>query len=132
MVLAAFNRTEEMYGIASPLKGLKKPKAEPRLHSFSEEEEKALYAATEECFRNFLFVAIHTGLRPFLPRIGEARLMEPRILRRGDRAELRALHKSRYTQQLRKFTRKIELGIVVSTTIPNSIIPGNFPLCQHE
>jgi len=28
-------------------------------------DEKALYGATEECFRNFLFAAIHTGLRPF-------------------------------------------------------------------
>ena len=65
IVLAAFNRAEEMYDIANPLKGLKKPASQPRLHSLSEEDEKALYEATEPCFRNFLFAAIHTGLRPF-------------------------------------------------------------------
>jgi integrase len=65
IVLAAFNRAEEMHGIANPLKGLKKPAYQPKLESFSEEDEKALYGATEECFRNFLFAAIHTGLRPF-------------------------------------------------------------------
>ncbi len=65
VVLAAFNRAEEMYGIPNPLKGFKKPRAQPRLQSFSAEDEKALYEATEECFRNFLFTAIHTGLRPF-------------------------------------------------------------------
>jgi len=65
VVLAAFNRAEEIYDIANPLKGLKKPASQPRLQSFSEEDEKTLYAATEECFRSFLFAAIHTGLRPF-------------------------------------------------------------------
>jgi integrase len=29
------------------------------------EDEKSLYEVTEECFGNFLFAAIHTGLRPF-------------------------------------------------------------------
>ncbi len=65
IVLAAFNRAEEMYGISNPLKGLKKPKENPRLASISPEDEKAIYEATEPCFRNFLFAAIHTGLRPY-------------------------------------------------------------------
>jgi integrase len=65
IILAAFNRAEEMHGIVSPLKGLKKPQSQPRLQSFSKEDEQALYAAIEPCFRNFLFAAIHTGLRPF-------------------------------------------------------------------
>jgi integrase len=64
-VQAAFNYAEEMHGVPNPLKGLKKPPAQPRLHSFSIEDEKAIYAGTEECFGNFLFAAIHTGLRPF-------------------------------------------------------------------
>jgi len=64
VVQAAFNRAEEMFGIANPLKGLKKPKATPRLASLSPEDEKALYGATETCFGDFLFAAIHTGLRP--------------------------------------------------------------------
>ncbi|HEX4131534.1 MAG TPA: tyrosine-type recombinase/integrase [Pirellulales bacterium] len=65
VVLAAFNRAEEMFDVPNPLKGLKKPKAQPRLQSFSPEDEQAIYAATEERFREFLFAAIHTGLRPF-------------------------------------------------------------------
>ena len=65
IVLAAFNRAAEMFGIPNPIKGLKKPKSEPRLASFTPEEEKALYDATESCFENFLFAALHTGLRPF-------------------------------------------------------------------
>jgi integrase len=64
-VLAAFNRAEQMHGVPSPLKGLKKPRSQPRLHSFSKEDEEAIYGATEERFRDFLFAAIHTGLRPF-------------------------------------------------------------------
>jgi integrase len=65
VVLAAFNRAEEMHGISHPLKGLKKPRSEPRLQSFSREDEESLYGATEECFRNFLFAGVHSGLRPF-------------------------------------------------------------------
>jgi integrase len=65
VVKAAFNRAEEFFGVPSPLKGLKKPKAEPRLASLSPEEEKTIYANLEPCFENFLFAAIHTGLRPF-------------------------------------------------------------------
>ncbi|MBL9091652.1 MAG: tyrosine-type recombinase/integrase [Planctomycetaceae bacterium] len=65
ILLAAFNRAEEHHGVPSPLKGLKKPKSQPRLQSFSPEDEQTLYDSTEECFRNFLFAALHTGLRPF-------------------------------------------------------------------
>lgn len=65
IVLAAFNHALDMRDVPHRLKGLKKPPSRPRLHSFSKEEEAAVYAATEECFRNFLFAAIHTGLRPF-------------------------------------------------------------------
>ncbi len=65
VVLAAFNYAEEMFDIPNPLKGLKKPASQPRLQSISPEDEQAIYGATEECFRNFLFAAVHTGLRPF-------------------------------------------------------------------
>jgi integrase len=65
IVLAAFNRAEEMFDVPNPLKGLKKPQSQPRLQSITPEDEKKLYESTEECFRNFLFAAIHTGLRPF-------------------------------------------------------------------
>jgi integrase len=65
IVQAAFNQAAEMHGIGNPLKGLKRPASRPRLHSFSAEAEAELYAATEQCFHDFLFAAIHTGLRPF-------------------------------------------------------------------
>jgi integrase len=65
IVLAAFNRADEMFGITNPIKGLKKPKSEPRLASIKPDEEQALYGATEPCVGNFLFAAMHTGLRPF-------------------------------------------------------------------
>lgn len=65
VVLAAFNRVEEMYGLANPIKGLKLPKTSPRLASISPDDEKAIYEATEACFSEFLFAAVHTGLRPF-------------------------------------------------------------------
>ncbi len=65
VVNAAFNRAEEMFGVVNPIKGLKKPKENPRLASLSPEDEQALYDICEPCFSNFLFAAIHTGLRPF-------------------------------------------------------------------
>lgn len=65
VVLAAFNYAQDNHEVASPLKGLKKPPAKPRLHSFTIDEENALFAACDEALRNFLFAALHTGLRPF-------------------------------------------------------------------
>ncbi|HEY5312589.1 MAG TPA: tyrosine-type recombinase/integrase [Pirellulales bacterium] len=65
IVLAAFNHAQDEYGIRNPLRGLKKPPSTPRLQSFSPEDEHALYASTDGAFQDFLFVAIHTGLRPF-------------------------------------------------------------------
>jgi integrase len=65
IVLAAFNYVENEHGIRNPLKGLKKPPSRPRLQSISPEDEQAIYAATDQVFRDFLFAALHTGLRPF-------------------------------------------------------------------
>jgi integrase len=65
IVLGAFNHARQEHGIHNPLKGLKKPASRPRLQSLSPEEETRIYAATDEAFHNFLFAAIHTGLRPF-------------------------------------------------------------------
>jgi integrase len=65
VVLAAFNRAEQMFDVPNPLKGFKKAAPQPRLLSFSAEDERALLDATDECFGNFLVAAIRTGLRPF-------------------------------------------------------------------
>jgi integrase len=65
IVQAAFNHAQEMHDVRNPLKGLKKPPPRPRLYSLSTDDEQSLYAAADDCFRDFLFAAIHTGLRPF-------------------------------------------------------------------
>ena len=78
IVLAAFNHAQEIHNVANPLKGLKKPPPRPRLHSFSEEDEEAIYGATDEPFGNFVFAGIRTGLRPFceLARMTADEVME--------------------------------------------------------
>jgi integrase len=65
IVQAAFNYAEGLHSVRSPLQGIKKPPQRPRLYSFSEQEEAEIYEATDEAYGNFLFAAIHTGLRPF-------------------------------------------------------------------
>jgi integrase len=65
VVLGAFNHAQEMYDVPSPVQGLKKPPQQPRLQSLSVEDEQTVYATTDEVFGEFLFAAIHTGLRPF-------------------------------------------------------------------
>jgi integrase len=64
-VLAAFRYARQMHDVSHSLVGLKKPPQRPRLASFTTEEETLLYSATDEVFGNFLFAAIHTGLRPY-------------------------------------------------------------------
>ncbi|QDU29219.1 Phage integrase family protein [Anatilimnocola aggregata] len=64
-VLAAFEFASESYGVVNPLRGFPKPPPRPRLQSLSPEDEQALYGAADKPFRDFLFAAIHTGLRPF-------------------------------------------------------------------
>ncbi len=64
-VLAAFNYAQDNFDVHHALKGLKKPSAQPRLQSISREDEEAIYKAADEPFREFLFAAIHTGLRPY-------------------------------------------------------------------
>lgn len=65
MVLAAFNHVQREHALHNPLRGLKKPPSQPRLHSMLSKDESAIYRAADEAFHNFLFAAIHTGLRPF-------------------------------------------------------------------
>ena len=65
IILAAFNHVQNEHGIRNPLQGLKKPPSRPRLQSIAPEDEPLLYGATDEAFRDFLFAALHTGLRPF-------------------------------------------------------------------
>ncbi|MBA4192857.1 MAG: hypothetical protein C0467_33265 [Planctomycetaceae bacterium] len=65
IVIAAFNYCQNNHDVPSPIKGLKKPGSKPRLHSLSKEDEAALLKAATPPFRDFLFAANLTGLRPF-------------------------------------------------------------------
>ena len=65
IVIAAFNYSQDNHDIPSPLKGLKKPASKPRLHSLPAADEETLLAAVDPPFRDFLFAALHTGLRTF-------------------------------------------------------------------
>jgi integrase len=65
IVIAAFNYCQDNHDVPSPLKGLKKPASKPRLHSLSKTDEETLLKAADPHFRDFLFAAICTGLRPF-------------------------------------------------------------------
>lgn len=65
IVQAAFNRAEEMFDVPNSIKILKRPASQPRLQTFAPEDEQLIYGGMEECFRNYLFAAIHTGLRPY-------------------------------------------------------------------
>ena len=105
IVLAAFNRAEDLHDVPSPLKGLKKPRSQPRLHSISPEDEKLLYKSTEERFRNFLFAAIHTGLRPFC-ELAKLTADEVEVTERGMMWRV-------YSSKTKK-TRKIPISAVVA------------------
>lgn len=98
VVQAAFNRAEENFGVANPVKGLKRPVSEPRLLSISPDDEQVLYAGTEPCFRNFLFAGIHTGLRPFC----ELAKLSPDQVEETDRGMMWRIYSSK-----NKKTRKI-------------------------
>ncbi len=108
IVLAAFNRAEELFDVPNPLKGLKKPQSQPRLQSLSPEDEQALYDATEECFRNFLFAAIHTGLRPFC----ELAQITADHVEIGERGMMWRVYSSKT-----KKTRKIPVQAAVATLV---------------
>jgi len=66
IVLAAFNHVQADFGVANPLQGLEEaPGRSPDCIPSRAKREEALYAATDEPFRDFLFAAVHSGLRPF-------------------------------------------------------------------
>lgn len=64
-VISALRHAEAEHGVRNPLRGLKKPPHRPRLHSISPADERMLFAAAPPAFRDFLFAALHSGLRPF-------------------------------------------------------------------
>ena len=122
IVLAALNHAQEMHDVPNPVKGLKKPTPRPRLHSFSAKDEEAIYQVTDEPFRNFLFAAIHTGLRPFceLARITTDDVVET------DRGMMWRVYSSK-TKKTRKIPVRAEVAELtrrlMTTAPPGSGIP---------
>jgi len=123
IVLAAFNYARDNYHIVNPIKGLKKPSANPRLHSLSDEDEQAVYGATDTWFGNFVFVAIRTGLRPFceLARVTADDVEE------NDRGMMWRVYSSK-TKKTRKIPVRPEVAELTRTLIENAPVGSGIPL----
>jgi len=126
VVLAAFNHAEEMYSVPSPLKGLKKPQSRPRLDSFSREDEEAIYGATEERFREFLFAAIHTGLRPFC----ELAEITADDVEQTERGMMWRVYSSK-TKKTRKIPVRAEVAELVRRLIKTAPRGSGLPLLRN-
>ncbi len=126
IVLAAFNQAEEMYDVANPLKGLKKPPSKPRLHSFSPEEETELYGATEQCFHDFLFAAVHTGLRPFC----ELARMTADDVEEGPRGMMWRVYSTK-TKKTRKIPVRLEVAELTRRLMKTAPRGAGLPLFRN-
>jgi integrase len=126
LVLAAFNHAQEFHDLPSPLKGLKKPPAQPRLHSLSPEDEEAMYGATIECFRDFLFAAIHTGLRPFceLARLTAEDIVET------EQGMMWKVYSSK-TQKTRKIPVRPEVAQLTRRLMKTAPVGSGLPLFRN-
>jgi integrase len=126
IVQAAFNRAEELFDVPNPLKGLKRPQSQPRLHSFSPEDEQALYDATEERFREFLFAAIHTGLRPFC----ELAKVTADHVETGDRGMMWRVYSSK-TKKTRKIPVRREVAVLTNRLMASAPRGSGKPLFRN-
>jgi integrase len=108
IVLAAFNFAQSEHGVRSPLKGMKKPPSRPRLASISPEDEQTLYTATDARFKDFLYAAIHTGLRPFC----ELALLSADHVEETDRGMMWRVYSSK-TKKTRKIPVRPDVAKVV-------------------
>ncbi len=92
------------------IKGLKKPPPQPKLISFSVEDEQAIYAATDEPYRDFLFAAIYTGcaavLRAGQTDCGTCRRDKPRDLWRVYSTKTKKVRKIPVRPEVATLTRK--------------------------
>jgi len=126
VVLAAFNYSQDNHEIANPLKGLKKPATQPRLQSLTAEEETTLLNATDEPFRNFLFAAIHTGLRPFC-ELAKLRADDVEEISRG---MMWRVYSSK-TKKTRKIPVRPEVAVLVRRLMRAAPSRSGKPLFQN-
>lgn len=104
-VLGAFQYAESEHGVRNPLKGLKKPPQRPRLHSIRPEDEQLIYQHVAPAFHDFLFAALHTGLRPFC----ELAKLTAEHVEETPRGMLWRIHSSK-TKKLRKIPVRPEVA----------------------
>lgn len=126
VVLAAFNRAEEMFGVANPIKGLKKPTPKPRLQSISPEDEQAIYGKLEPQFRNFLFAALHTGLRPFC----ELAQLKAEHVEHTPRGMMWRVYSSK-TKKTRKIPVRPEVAKLAMYLLKDAPLGSNLPLFRN-
>ena len=126
IVLAALNHARDMHDVTHKLKGLKKPPSRPRLHSFTEDDEAALYDVTSEAFGDFLFAAIHTGLRPFceLARITADDVVET------ERGMMWRVYSSK-TKRIRKVPVRREVAELVRRLMESAPTGSGLPLFRN-
>jgi integrase len=123
VVLAAFNYAAENHDIPSPLKGLKKPQSRPRLQSFSAGDEQALLKAADKSFGDFLFAAIHTGLRPYC----ELARMTADDVEENSRGMLWRVYSSK-TKKTRKIPVMTEVATLTRRLIKSAPVGSGIPL----
>ncbi len=126
IVLAAFNHARDMHGVEHRLRGLRKPPSRPRLHSFTAEDEAAIYEVTDDVFGDFLFAAIHTGLRPFCEL---ARLTTDDVVE-TDRGMMWRVYSSK-TKKIRKIPVRSEVATRVRRLIESAPAGSGRPLFRN-
>jgi integrase len=127
IVLAAFNYAEETFHVGSPLKGLKKPPSVARLHSLSAQEERAIYRKCDKPFRDFLFAAIHTGLRPFC----ELAKLTADDVETTARGMMWRVFSSK-TQKTRKIPVRPEVAELVRELMATAAVGSGIPLFRNS
>jgi len=110
VVLSALYRRGESWH-CQPSPWPEEPSARPRLQSLTPEDEAAFYSAADDAFRDFLFAAIHTGLRPFweLGRLTSDGVVETErgMMWRVRSSKTGKLRKIPVRTQVAKLTRKL-------------------------
>jgi integrase len=96
------------------------------LHSFQPEDEQQLYDATEPRFKEFLFTAIHTGLRPFceLAKITADHVEET------DRGMMWRVYSSK-TKKTRKIPIRPEVAKLARALMKTAPRGSNIPLFRN-
>jgi len=134
-VIAAFNYCRKFEDLdINPVAGYEKPPATVRITAFTPDEEKAVYAATDEAFGTFLKACILTGARPYseLARITAEHVVETEAgmmyVLKAKTADGRPGHKSAkktgkdrrilLTAEMEKITRKLLRSAPLGSGLP--------------